>query len=106
MSLPGFMRLSGSQRALNSRKACMSSGPNIFGQQAARAWPSPCSPLSEPPKLEHHIGGAIEEFAEVAQALLSAKVEVDAQVYAALAVVAVERAAVAVFGHERGELRR
>src|SRR5581483_10618757 len=42
---------SGSQRRLNSRNACMISGPNIFGRNSARAWPSPCSPDSDPPYL-------------------------------------------------------
>ena len=49
MSLPGFMRLSGSQMRLKSRKACINSGPNILGRSAPRAWPSPCSPEREPP---------------------------------------------------------
>ena len=44
ISLPGFILYSGSQIALNSRIACMSSGPNIFGHSSPRDWPSPCSP--------------------------------------------------------------
>ena len=48
-TLCGFSLLSGSQTALNSRNACISSGPNIFGSSAPRDWPSPCSPDSEPP---------------------------------------------------------
>ena len=40
---------------------------------------------------------------KLAHALFGAEVEVDAGVDAALAVVAVERAAVAVLGHERGD---
>jgi hypothetical protein len=49
--LPGFMALVGSNNALNSRKASMSSGPNIFGNRKPRACPSPCSPENEPPYL-------------------------------------------------------
>ena len=49
MSLFGFMRLCGSQIALNSRNACISSGPYMIGRNSAFAWPSPCSPESEPP---------------------------------------------------------
>ena len=52
---------------------------------------------------ENDIGGAVEELAEVAQALWSVEVEVDAHVDAALTVVAVERTAVAVLGHQRGD---
>jgi len=43
------MRPSGSKIALNSANARTSAGPNIFGSSAARDWPSPCSPESEPP---------------------------------------------------------
>src|SRR5947207_606789 len=37
------------QISLNSRKVCISSSPNIFGNNSPRDWPSPCSPESEPP---------------------------------------------------------
>ena len=47
--LPGFIFQSGSQIDLNSLNAWISSSPNIFGSNSARAWPSPCSPDSEPP---------------------------------------------------------
>ncbi len=49
MSFPGFIFHSGSQSALNSRNACISSGPNIFSSSAPRACPSPCSPENDPP---------------------------------------------------------
>ena len=49
MTLPGFIFQSGSHADLNLRKACINSGPNIFGSSSPRAWPSPCSPESEPP---------------------------------------------------------
>ena len=49
MSLPGFILLCGSQMALNSRKAAISSSPYMMGSNSPRAWPSPCSPESEPP---------------------------------------------------------
>jgi hypothetical protein len=71
----------------------MSSGPNILGSSAARDWPSPCSPESEPPK-EHDIRGALNELAEHRMPSTLRKVEIDARVNAALAVVTVERAAV------------
>src|ERR1700694_5551847 len=58
------MRLSGSQSALNSRKACISSGPNILGSSAARACPSPCSPLSDPPKLKTRSAARSMNFRE------------------------------------------
>ena len=45
---------------------------------------------------EHDVGSAIDELAEGANALGAAEVEVDAHVHAALAVVAIERAAKAV----------
>ena len=48
-TLPGFIFHAGSQIVLNSRNASISSGPNIFGSNSARDWPSPCSPESEPP---------------------------------------------------------
>ena len=46
-------------------------------------------------------GGAVDELAEVFHPIWSSEIEIDAGVHAALAVVAVERAAVAVFGHQR-----
>ena len=55
-------------------------------------------------KAEDQIGGSLDELAVFAQAFFCAEVEVDAHVDAALAIVAVERAAVAVFAHQRGEL--
>jgi hypothetical protein len=48
-TLCGFIAPSGSQIALNSANAFTSFAPNIFGSSSARAWPSPCSPDSEPP---------------------------------------------------------
>ncbi len=95
------MRLSGSHSALNSRNACISSGPNIFGKSAARACPSPCSPLSEPPKLQHHIRRAVQELAELAQPFLAAEIEVDAHVHASLPIMPIQRTAVAVLRHQR-----
>ena len=54
-------------------------------------------------EAERQIGGAVEEFAEEAQTLDGAEIEVDAQVDAALPVVTVERAAVAILAHEGRE---
>ena len=63
-TLPGFIFQSGSQIALNSRNASMSSSPNIFGRSSARDWPSPCSPESEPPSASDEVGRLVEEAAE------------------------------------------
>lgn len=46
---PGFIRSSGSQIPLKSSKAVMICGGYIRGSSSARAWPSPCSPDSDPP---------------------------------------------------------
>jgi hypothetical protein len=40
-TLPGFIRLPGSNTALNSPNARIRSGPNIFGSSSPRDWPSP-----------------------------------------------------------------
>ena len=53
-----------------------------------------------PAEAEHQIGGAFNELAEAAQPFNRPEVEVDARVDAALAVVAIERAAVAVLAHQ------
>ena len=79
----------------------MSSGPNILGSSAARAWPSPCSPESEPPKESTTSAARSMNSRKCSYPFGVAKVEIDAGVDAALAVVAVERAAEAVLGHER-----
>lgn len=47
--MPGFMPPSGSQMSLKRAKRAKSSSPYMRGSSSARAWPSPCSPLSEPP---------------------------------------------------------
>ena len=49
---------------------------------------------------DHHVGGAIDELAESCDSFWSREVEVDTRVHAALAVMAVERAAKSVLGHE------
>src|ERR1700677_1529409 len=51
-------------------------------------------------KGKHNIGGAINELAEAANALGAVEVKVDAHVDATLPVVAIERTAEAVLGHE------
>ena len=103
MSLPGFMRLSGSQSALNSRKASTSSGPNILGSSAARACPSPCSPENDPPKRTTRSAARSINSRKLPFPPRVEEIEVDAHVHAALAVVAVERAAIAVFVHQLRE---
>ena len=45
----GSSRPSGSQMSLNAANAPTSSSPYILTSSSARAWPSPCSPESEPP---------------------------------------------------------
>ena len=57
-----------------------------------------------PAQAENQIRCAVDEFAEAPHALHGVEVEVDPQVDTALAVVAVERAAIAVLGHESREL--
>jgi len=54
-------------------------------------------------EAEDDIRSAVNELAEAAEALDGAEVKVDAGVYAALAVVAIEWTAIAVFGHEGGD---
>src|ERR1035441_6075460 len=54
-------------------------------------------------EAEHHVRGAGNELAEFPQALDGAEIEVDAGVDASLSVMAVERAAKAVFGHQSGD---
>ena len=64
------MRLSGSQSALNSRKASHQLRAEHLGQQSrARLAVAVLAAESEPPKLQHQIGGAVNELAELAQAL-------------------------------------
>ncbi len=87
---------------MNSRNASINSGPNIFGSRAARDCPSPCSPESEPPKLSTTSAARVINSRNLPQSLLGAEVEVDARVHASLPVVSVERAAIAVLGHQRG----
>ena len=54
-------------------------------------------------KAQDQVGSAVKKLAETAQALDAAEVEIDAEMDAALAEVAVKRAAVAVLAHEREE---
>ena len=67
--------------------------PEHLGQQSGARLAVAVLAAERAAEAEHDIGGAIEEFAEIAQPLFGAEVEVDAHVHAALAVVAVERAA-------------
>ena len=54
-------------------------------------------------KTNDNVGGAVDEFAELLIPFAVEEIEVDAHVHAALAVVAVERAAVTEFVHQLGE---
>ena len=92
------------RRALNSRNACISSGPNITGRNSARAWPSPCSPESEPPYLTTSAAASPRKPRQCAMPSRRRQVEVDARVHAAVAEVAVDRGAVAVAVDQRAEL--
>ena len=104
MSLPGFMRFSGSQRALNSTKACISSGPNIFGKQRGAGLAIAMLAGEGAAVLEDDVGGLVDEAAVLRDAFGGLEVEGDAQVDAALAEVAVHRRAIAVALDEREEL--
>ncbi len=85
---------------MNSRNARISSGPEHLRQQRGASLSVAMFAAERPAELQHQIGGAFNELAEFAQSLLGAKVEVDAHVYAALAIVAVERTAISVLGHQ------
>ena len=74
-----------------------------FGQQSGAGLAVAVLAAERAAEAEHKIGGAVEELAEGAYAGLGAEVEVDAHMHAALAVVAIERTAIAVLGHERGD---
>ena len=82
--------------ALNSRNAWYSVSPNILGRYSPRAWPSPCSPDSEPPKLTTRSAASSMKALKFSMPVGGVQVEADAAVDAALAEVAVERRIVVV----------
>ena len=81
----------------------MSSGPNIFGQESGARLAVAVLARERAAEAENQIGGALDEFAEAAEAFAGAEVEVRPQMRAALAIVAVDRGAVAVLVHQSGE---
>ncbi len=74
-----------------------------FGQEGGAGLTVAMLPAEGASVAENDIGGAVEKFAEIAQPLFGVEIEIDAHVHAALSVVAVERAAIAVLIHQRGD---
>ena len=103
-SFPGFIRPSGSQIALNSRKAPTRSSPYIFGSSSARACPSPCSPGERSAVGDDEVRRLGDERAVFPDAGGRLEIEVGPRVDACLAEVAVEMSAVAVPRQERPEV--
>ncbi len=58
----------GPRASLNRPKSATSSAPYILGSSSARAWPSPCSPDSEPPCATTRSATSSEKRAEAADA--------------------------------------
>ena len=103
-SLPGFMRprripdaLELAERLHQLRAVHRAAGTRRV------AWPSPCSPESEPPYFTTSAAASRRKRAPVREALGRAQLEIDARVDAAVAEMAVERGAVAVAVHQRLE---
>ena len=78
-------------------------GAEHFGQKRSAGLAIAMLARERTAERKDEVGGAIEELAEFAQALVGVEVEVDAEMGAALPIVAVKRAVVAIFGHEGGE---
>ena len=75
-----------------------------MGRNLPRAWPSPCSPDSEPPKLHDQLGGLVHKRLELFDPLRSVQVEADPAVDAALAEMPVERGLIAIFVEQLTQL--
>ncbi len=94
----------GPRSPLNSSNPAMISGGYIRGSSSARATPSPCSPDSEPPCATARSAASIMNARKSAIPDLGEQVEVDPDVQAAVAEVAVVGAAAAVPAQQRVEL--
>ena len=65
------MRLSGSKRILNSRKASHQLGAEHFGQQRGAGLAVAVLAGERAAKAEHDVGGAVNELAELPQTLFA-----------------------------------
>ena len=70
-TLCGFIWLSGSQADLNSPNALHQFGPEHFGQQRAARLPVAVLAGKRAAVADHQIGGALDEFAVVANAVFA-----------------------------------
>ncbi len=95
-TLPGFIIPSGSQMALNSRNASISSGPNMLRQQLGFGLAVAVLARDRAATGDHQIGRLVEEGAHLFQAVAGAQAEIDAAMNAAVAEMTVERGVVAV----------
>ena len=77
--LAGIHAVVGIPDGLEFAEGLISSGPNILGKQSGAGLAVAVFAGERAAEAEHDIGGAVDELAEVAQALCGAEVEVDAQ---------------------------
>ena len=74
-----------------------------LGQQHRARLPVAVLATERSAEMDDEVGGAFNKLAELSYPLWAREIEVDAHVHAALAVVAIERAAIAEFVHQFGE---
>ena len=100
----GFIRLSGSHADLNSRNACINSGPEHLRQQRAARLAVAVLAGERAAVAHHQIRRALDELAVLANAGFALQIEADLHVNAAVAEVAVVRGLVAVLVEQRAEI--